>query len=238
MIVDVMRKMGSATSRPRYNHELARRRMIDQLRKQGISQSVLEAMLRIPRHQFVSEAFRSRAYDDTTLQIGFRQTISKPSVVAKMTDLACQNESRRRILEIGTGCGYQTAILSCLFDEVYSIERIAPLVARATRNLAWLNCENVHVVHADGSIGWQANQHPKPFDVVIATCAVHQIPNAWRDHLSQFGSIIAPVIADKDPRLNLLKRHGFAWKKSVYELVEFVPLLHGTDTVNGKTKEQ
>src|ERR1700735_3126529 len=161
--------------------------LVQRLQEQGIAdQRVLDRVRSVPRHLFMDEALASRAYEDTALPIGFGQTISQPFVVAKM--LAAGEAPR--VLEIGTGCGYQTAVLSPLVTEIYSIERIAPLLGRARRTLRELRIRNVNFRHDDGSIGWAARA---PFDGILLTAAPHTVPPALFEQLKTGGRLIAPV---------------------------------------------
>src|ERR1700692_824014 len=166
-----------------------RERLVQRLQEQGIAdQRVLDRIRNVPRHLFMDEALASRAYEDTALPIGFGQTISQPFVVAKMTEALLAAGAAPRVLEIGTGCGYQTAVLSPLVTEVYTIERIAPLLGRARRTLRELRIRNVNFRHDDGNIGWAARA---PFDGILLTAAPHSVPPALFDQLKPGGRLLA-----------------------------------------------
>ncbi|MCE2407089.1 MAG: protein-L-isoaspartate(D-aspartate) O-methyltransferase [Pseudomonadales bacterium] len=169
----------------------ARERLVKKLASQDLATTeVLDIMNEVPRHVFVDEAIAHRAYDDTVLPIGFQQTISQPTVVAMMSSAAASVENRSRILEIGTGCGYQTAILSRLFDEVYTIERIESLQLRARRTLANLEISNVTFKFADGHDGWPEHS---PFNAVLGTASAEEVPAALSDQVALHGQLIMPV---------------------------------------------
>jgi protein-L-isoaspartate(D-aspartate) O-methyltransferase len=171
-----------------------RERLVQRLQEQGIAdQRVLDRIRSVPRHLFMDEALASRAYEDTALPIGFGQTISQPFVVAKMTEALLAAGETLRVLEIGTGCGYQTAVLSPLVAEIYTLERIAPLLGRARRTLRELRIRNVNFRHDDGNIGWPARA---PFDGILLTAAPHTVPPALFEQLKTGGRLIAPVGAE------------------------------------------
>ena len=165
--------------------------MVDRLRSQGIKDEVvLAAMLSIPRHIFVDDALSSRAYEDTALPIGHGQTISNPSTVARMTEILRNGQELGKVLEIGTGCGYQSAVLSKLAREVFTVERIAPLLAKARKNLRETRCNNVRARHADGGIGIA---EAAPFDGIIVTAAAETVPPALIAQLKQGGRMVIPI---------------------------------------------
>ena len=167
-----------------------RERLVQRLIEQGISdERVLDRIRHVPRHLFVDEALASRAYEDTALPIGFGQTISQPYIVARMTEQLLATGVTTKVLEIGTGCGYQTAVLSPLVGEIYSVERIAGLLSRARRTLRELKIRNANFRHADGNIGWAARA---PFDGILLTAAPYAVPNALFDQLNLGGRLIAP----------------------------------------------
>src|SRR5258708_2365443 len=167
-----------------------RERLVLRLQEQGIAdQRVLDRIRNVPRHLFMDEALASRAYEDTALPIGFGQTISQPFVVARMTEALLAAGAVPRVLEIGTGCGYQTAVVSPLVKEIYTIERIAPLLGRARRTLRELRIRNVNFRHDDGNTGWAARA---PFDGILLTAAPHAVPQALFDQLKLGGCPIAP----------------------------------------------
>lgn len=203
-----------------------RDRLISRLQEQGINnERVLEAMRAVPRHLFVDEALASRAYEDTALPIGCGQTISQPYVVARMTEAVMQN-SPRRVLEIGSGCAYQTAILAGLVPEVFSIERIGTLYQKAKRNLAELQITNVRLRHGDGYRGWPA---AAPFDAILVAAAPPEIPEALLKQLADGGSLIIPVGSGREQELQVITRSGKQFHQEVLERVVFVPMLSGVD---------
>ncbi|RUR37815.1 protein-L-isoaspartate(D-aspartate) O-methyltransferase [Vreelandella populi] len=201
-----------------------RDRMIDRLIKQGIHQpDVLEVMANEPRHLFVDEALAHRAYEDTALPIGFGQTLSQPLTVARMTELVVR-ATPRRVLEVGTGSGYQTLILSRLVKELYSIERIYALHERANERLWRLEAEATLAV-ADGGEGWPM---AAPFDVILLTACAQTLPEALLEQLTRDGVLIAPLEEpDGSQWLTQIKRIGGAFEKRRLERVRFVPLLQG-----------
>ncbi|HUW49976.1 MAG TPA: protein-L-isoaspartate(D-aspartate) O-methyltransferase [Sulfuricella sp.] len=201
-----------------------RSRFVERLRSQGIKDEVvLEAMGSIPRHIFVDEALASRAYDDCSLPIGFNQTISNPHTVARMTELLRGGKTLGRVLEIGTGCGYQTAVLSRLAQEVYSIERIAPLLTKARGHLREIRAANVKVKHADGSMGLA---ELGPFDGIIMTAAATHVPEALLAQLAQGGRMVFPI-GTGEQRLCLIEHTAQEYRQTTLEAVKFVPLLPG-----------
>ncbi|NIO41870.1 MAG: protein-L-isoaspartate(D-aspartate) O-methyltransferase, partial [Burkholderiales bacterium] len=159
-----------------------RQRMVERLRDAGIKdQEVLSAMIEVPRHVFVDEALASRAYEDVSLPIGFGQTISHPYTVARVCEIARNDRALGRVLEIGTGCGYQAAVLSRIAREVYSLERVAPLLSRARVRLRELRYRNVRVKHADGQHGFEL---AAPFDAIVMAAATTQVPDALTKQLA------------------------------------------------------
>ena len=202
--------------------------MIDRLRDQGITdEAVLAAMFAVPRHLFVDEALASRAYDDVSLPINYQQTISQPYIVARMIEVLRAGGSRpiRRVLEIGTGCGYQAAVLAHVFPEVYSIERIEPLYERAKRQLRDLKINNVQLRYADGSAGWQ---EAAPFDGIIMAAAAPAMSAALRAQLAVGGRMVLPV-GRQEQWLYLVEREVQGFRESRLEPVKFVPLLMGKE---------
>jgi protein-L-isoaspartate(D-aspartate) O-methyltransferase len=198
--------------------------MVERLRGQGIADEVvLAAIGAVPRHIFVEEALASRAYDDVALPIGFGQTISQPYTVARMTELARNGRSLKRVLEIGTGCGYQAAILAKLAQEVITIERIAPLIARARRNLRELRLFNVKVKYADGS---QGLPELAPFDAIVMTAAATHISEKLLAQLAPGGRLVLPLGTDTQ-RLTVVERSALGFQQLEVEEVKFVPLLPG-----------
>jgi len=203
-----------------------RDRMLSRLRDQGIKDEiVLSAIGNTPRHIFVDEALSIRAYEDVSLPIGFGQTISQPYIVARMSELLRNGQPLHKVLEIGTGCGYQTAVLSKLAKEVYSVERIRPLVMKARGHLRELKCINVKLAHADGNIGLT---EIAPFDGILVTAAASHIPQDLLDQLAINGRLIIPVGTD-DQILYLVERVSQdEYRQTKLEPVKFVPLLGGT----------
>ena len=204
-----------------------RQRLVDRLAEEGITnQAVLNTIASTPRHIFVDEAISHRAYEDTALPIGRGQTISQPYVVARMTELLLKFEGMNRILEIGTGSGYQTAILGQMFREVYSIERIQALQQKAKRLLRKLGLNNVKYHYGDGFAGWPGTEK---FDGIIVTAAPPNVPQALLEQLSEGGVLIIPVgHQHTDQTLQLIQRHGDEYEYHDLEKVRFVPLLAGS----------
>ncbi len=202
-----------------------RDRMLARLREQGIKDEVvLHAINSIPRHIFVDEALSIRAYEDVSLPIGYGQTISQPYIVARMTEILRNGGHLNKVLEIGTGCGYQTAVLSKLAAEVYSVERIRPLVMKALDNLRSLKCTNVKLDHADGTMGLP---QLAPFDGIIVTAAASHIPQDLLAQLAVGGRLVIPVGTDEQV-LHLIVRTPTEYRQTALEAVKFVPLLGGT----------
>lgn len=202
-----------------------RERMVSRLREQGITNSkVLAVMAETPRHVFVDEALESRAYEDTALPIGHNQTISQPYIVAKMTELLLESGPLGKVLEIGTGCGYQTAILAKLVEQVYSVERIAPLMKKA-RDLLWeLNIKTVGFKHSDGGWGWPDHA---PFEGILAAAAPAEIPEALLQQLAIGGVLVMPVGREGRQELHRVVRTENGFVDEVIEPVTFVPFLSG-----------
>lgn len=201
-----------------------RERMISRLREQGIKDEVtLHAMGEIPRHIFVDEALSIRAYEDVSLPIGFGQTISQPYIVARMTELLRNGADLNKVLEIGTGCGYQTSILSRIAKEVLSVERIRPLVMKARSHLRTLKCNNVKLDHADGSEGLAAFA---PFDGIIVTAAASHVPQELLEQLAVGGRLVIPI-GTSSQTLYVIERETKEYKQTKLEAVKFVPLLGG-----------
>ena len=200
-----------------------RARMVDRLRAKGIAdERVLGALGTVPRHLFVEEALASRAYEDTALPIGFSQTISQPYVVARMIELLLAGRTPGKTLEVGTGCGYQAAVLAGIFPEVYSIERIKALLERARRNLLGLRLANLRLAHGDGYAGLEA---VAPFHSIIVAAAAPKIPEALLRQLAPGGRMILPLADGQDAqRLVLIERNGRAYTESELDPVRFVPM--------------
>ena len=201
-----------------------RERMLMRLREQGIrDEVVLSAIGEIPRHIFVDEALSTRAYEDVSLPIGYSQTISQPYIVARMTEILRNGKQLKKVLEIGTGCGYQTAILSRVAKEVLSLERIRPLVMKARTNLRTLKCNNVKLDHADGSIGLSEFA---PFEGIIVTAAASHVPEELLAQLAIGGRLVIPVGTNSQV-LTLIERTPKDYVQTKLEAVKFVPLLGG-----------
>ena len=205
-----------------------RDRMLARLREQGIQDEVvLSAMNEIPRHIFVDEALSTRAYEDVALPIGYSQTISQPYIVARMSEILRNGKQLNKVLEIGTGCGYQTAVLSRIAREVLSLERIRPLVMKARGHLRTLKCNNVKLDHADGSLG--LNEYA-PFDGIIVTAAASHVPQELLAQLAIGGRMVIPVGTNAQTlylieRINIDSENDY--KQTKLEAVKFVPLLGG-----------
>jgi len=204
-----------------------RERMVQRLGDLGISNlRVMEAMLSIPRHLYIEEAFAHRAYEDIALPIAFNQTISQPYIVARMTELLLSNLSgNSKILEIGTGCGYQTSILARLVNHVYSIERISPLLEKTKARLFELQIHNISLKCADGSFGW--SQHG-PFDGIIITAAAKVVPPALIQQLAEGGTLVVPEGVGAQT-LRVYHKNGGVISTVSLEAVRFVPLLGGVE---------
>lgn len=198
-------------------------RLITFLIENGIQdQKVLDAIYQLPRESFLSQAMYHQAYDNNALPIGQGQTISQPYIVAKMTELL-ELQQNSRVLEIGTGSGYQTAVLAQLVDHVYSVERIKSLQWDAKRRLKQLDFYNISTKHGDGWQGWAAKA---PFDAIIVTAAAESIPQALLQQLEDGGRLLIPV-GDDEQQLLKIVRHGDEFLSSVIEMVRFVPLVPG-----------
>jgi len=207
--------------------ERTRERMIQRLIEQGITNvRVLEALRNIPRHIFLDEALSHRAYEDTALPIGHGQTLSQPYIVARMTELLLTSAVRLdRVLEIGTGSGYQTAVLAPIVGTLFSVERIRPLQEQARKRLRQLAIRNVHLSLADGGLGWADKA---PYDAIISAAAPASIPISLKQQLAADGVLIIPVGNDQQT-LTMVKRVADTdqFEESTIEAVKFVPLLEG-----------
>lgn len=208
-----------------------RERLIERLRDEGIiNETVLERIRAVPRHLFVDEALASRAYEDTALPIGYGQTISQPYIVALMTEALIRDlppgGQLAKVLEIGTGCGYQTALLAPFARHVYSVERIQPLVQRAKARLRELRIDNVTVRYADGWKGWISQA---PFQGIIVAAAPPEIPQELLEQLDDGGRLVIPVGARGAQRLECITRKGRDYERRQLGLVSFVPLVEGTE---------
>jgi len=211
-----------------------RERMIERLREQGIrDERVLAAIGSVPRHIFVEEALASRAYEDTALPLGFQQTISQPYVVARMIELLLDGPTHRTLgktLEIGVGCGYQAAVLGMLTRDLYAVERIEPLLARARKNLAQLRLTHVRLKHADGNWGLA---EAAPFDTIIVAAAAARAPQALLEQLAPTGRLILPLGSNGSGEqiLSLFehKADGNGFTETRFDTVRFVPLVAGVE---------
>ncbi|WP_459873947.1 protein-L-isoaspartate(D-aspartate) O-methyltransferase, partial [Endothiovibrio diazotrophicus] len=208
----------------------ARDRLVERLKQEGIQDHrVLEAIRYTPRHLFMDEAMATRAYEDSALPIGYGQTISQPWVVARMTEALIADGIPPKVLEVGTGSGYQAAILAALATErepiaVYSVERITQLYQRV-RDLFWeLRMRNVRTRHADGGWGWPEEA---PFDAIIVTCAPERVPEALLEQLAVGGRLVIPVGAGRSQQLLLIYRTEEGYEQHFLDQVTFVPLLGG-----------
>ena len=214
-----------ATSNLGLNSERLREAMIRRLRVQGITdESVLSAMQLVARHIFVDEALASRAYDDAALPIGHGQTISQPWVVARMIASVCEKSVPKKVLEVGTGCGYQAAVMAQIFAQVYSVERIRALYDMAKEKLRVLKLAKVRLAHADGMIGWSANA---PFDAIIVAAAGLNIPQALLMQLGVGGVLIAPEGGIAQRLVRIERKDEISFERKELEVVRFVPLRAG-----------
>jgi len=202
-----------------------RMRMVERLRAQGIrDETVLAAMGEVPRHIFVDEALSSRAYEDMALPLGYGQTISSPHTVARMTELARNGRLLGKVLEIGTGCGYQSAVLCRVAKQVYSMERLAALIRKARRNLRGAGVSNIHLRHGDGHAGMP---EVAPFDAIVMTAAAARAPDALLKQLSVGGRMILPIERNKEQHLFVIERTDRGIVERRMDPVVFVPLLPG-----------
>lgn len=202
-----------------------RGRLVERLRAEGIrDERVLDAIRAVPRHIFVDEALSSRAYEDTALPIGAGQTISQPFVVARMTEALIAGGALNRVLEIGTGCGYQTAILARFAAEVYSIERIQNLLAQARQRMLDLKISNVRLRHGDGEKGWPEHA---PYDGILVAAAPASVPTALIDQLADGGRLVIPLGHGNAQLLKLITRSGDELEEQILERVAFVPMISG-----------
>ncbi|PVZ85676.1 protein-L-isoaspartate O-methyltransferase [Serratia sp. S1B] len=198
--------------------------LLKQLRQQGIrNERLLSAIENVPRERFVDEAFAHKAYENTALPIGSGQTISQPYIVARMTELL-NLQTTSRVLEIGTGSGYQTAVLAHLVQHVYSVERIKGLQWQAKRRLKQLDLHNVSTRHGDGWQGWASRG---PFDAIIVTAAPPEIPQALVQQLDDGGVLVLPVGGQAQQMLQCIHRRGDSFTIDTVEAVRFVPLVQG-----------
>lgn len=202
-----------------------RMRMVERLRTQGIRDEViLDTMGEVPRHIFVDEALASRAYEDMALPLGFGQTISSPYTVARMLELLRSGSALGKVLEIGTGCGYQAAVLSRLAREVYSMERLAPLLVKARRHLRDARAHNVRVRNADGNMGLPEHA---PYDGIVVAAAANHVPQQLLDQLATGGKIVIPLTHQGKQALHVIERTAQGYVDRKVEDARFVPMLPG-----------
>ena len=201
-----------------------RERLIQRLMDQGITRfEVLEAIRSVPRHLFVDEALAHRSYEDTALPIGYGQTLSQPYVVARMSELALAQGRPKKVLELGSGSGYQTAILASLVDEICAIERIKPLLERARKQLRALRVRNVRLRHGDGLDGWASEA---PFDLILGAAAPEHLPTPLLEQLAPGGRLILPVGGERQ-QLMMVTATPEGYVEEVIEEVNFVPMVRG-----------
>jgi protein-L-isoaspartate(D-aspartate) O-methyltransferase len=206
----------------------ARDRLATALIEMGIqSEPILDVIRKIPRHFFIDEALASRAYENTALPIGFNQTISQPYIVAKMTEVLVKNKELENVLEIGTGCGYQTVVMAQFAKYVYTVERIDGLLIRARERFQKLNCNNIRTKHSDGNIGWPAHG---PYDGIIVAAAPVGVPKALVEQLAMDGRLVIPVGKPGKQKLLLITRTEYDYTEQYIDSVSFVPMLAGVDT--------
>jgi protein-L-isoaspartate(D-aspartate) O-methyltransferase len=203
----------------------ARDRLVERLKAEGIQEHrVLDVIGRLPRHLFIEEALASRAYEDTALPIGLGQTISQPWVVARMTEELIAHKLPEKVLEIGTGSGYQAAVLAALVKNVYTVERIEELLRNARRRFRKIGVENIRSRHDDGKLGWPEHA---PFDAIMLTAAGETVDAALFDQLAPDGVLVAPVGPPGAQQLKRYRFDGKAWIGEPFGAVSFVPLLGG-----------
>ncbi len=202
-----------------------RNRLTDRLREQGIlNEAVLQVMASTPRHLFVDEALAHRAYEDTALPIGNSQTISQPYIVARMTELLFRDAQPESVLEVGTGSGYQTAILAQLVDQVFTVERISKLLDRALGRFRQLGLHQIKSKYDDGHLGWAEKG---PFDAIIVTASPREVPSALLAQLAPGGRLIIPIGDPETQTLTMVERSSDGFDTTLVEPVRFVPLLGG-----------
>ncbi len=202
-----------------------RERLIGRLMERGIkNMELLEVMRTTPRHIFLEEALAHRAYEDVALPIGHGQTISQPWMVARMTEEVLGLKRLDRVLEIGTGCGYQTAIIAALSKSVFTVERIKPLLSGAKTKLKLLGLRNIQYKHDDGTLGWAEKG---PFDAILAAAAPQQVPQELLEQLSDGGKLVIPIGDESEQRLLSISRRGDEYEQQLLQRVKFVPMLRG-----------
>lgn len=201
-----------------------RERLVQRLLEQGITNiAVLDALRNVPRHLFLDEAMAHRAYEDTALPIGYQQTLSQPYIVARMTELLIAGRNPQKILEIGSGSGYQSAVLAGIVGEVYALERIKPLLLAARKRMRQLKLRNVQMRHGDGFDGWESQA---PFDGILAAAAPEQVPQSLLAQLAPGGRLVMPV-GGREQTLVVVERTESGFERYDIEPVRFVPLLPG-----------
>jgi protein-L-isoaspartate(D-aspartate) O-methyltransferase len=202
-----------------------RDRLVQRLREQGISdERILDVINSTPRHAFIDEALAHRAYEDTALPIGFNQTISQPYIVARMTEVLFAAGPLKRVLEIGTGSGYQAAVLAQLADKVYTLERVSGLLEKAVSRFKLLGLRNIYYKHADGGLGWPERG---PYDGIIVTASPRRIPDELIAQLAEGGKMIVPLGHGDHQQLTLIGHSADGVTSEILEVVKFVPLLGG-----------
>lgn len=202
-----------------------RERLVQRLQENGIrNPDVLDRIRNVPRHVFVDEALASRAYEDTALPIGFGQTISQPWIVARMTEALLEGGPLQNVLEVGTGCGYQTAVLAPLVGKLYSIERVGPLLERTRLRMKELGIKNVRFRHGDGAVGWPAHA---PFDGILVAAAPHAVPPTLLEQLAPGGRMIVPLGPEGRQELMRITRKEAGYHRERLGAVAFVPLIQG-----------
>ena len=202
-----------------------RLRMVERMRELGVSDEVVLGVIgEVPRHVFVDEALASRAYELISLPLGFGQTISSPYTVARMTEIARNGAALGKVLEVGTGCGYQATVLARLAREVYSIERLAPLLTKARKHLREVRATNVRLRHGDGHLGMP---EVAPFDAIVMAAAATHVPEALLEQLAVGGRMVFPRVEQGEQFLFVIERSAQAYTEQKIEPVRFVPLLPG-----------
>lgn len=218
-------KIKSALSGSGMTSQATRDRLVRRLRDSGIrDERVLQALAVIPRHEFVDEALSSRAYEDTALPIGQSQTISQPYIVARMTEVLLDGSNPKKILEVGTGSGYQAAVLACLVPQVFTVERIEELMKSAKRRFHHLRLHNIYTKHLDGNEGWPSQA---PFDGIIVTAGATAVPENLLEQLKVGGLMVIPVERNGVQRLLSIRRLEEGFEEQDLGAVVFVPLLSG-----------
>jgi protein-L-isoaspartate(D-aspartate) O-methyltransferase len=221
------RRLGDANRGIGMTSAGTRGRLVERLRAHGIrDERVLAAITQVPRHEFVDEALSSRAYEDTALPISKGQTISQPWIVAKMTEALLDGGSPEKVLEIGTGSGYQAAVLAHLVSQVFTVERIKELLRTARRRFHSLGLHNVHMRHADGHLGWSSQA---PFDGIIVTAAASALPLQLLEQLRPGGLLVLPLERRGEQRLLALRKTEDGYEESDLGGVMFVPMLSGLE---------